>query len=311
MSGIHGMNLRSFDLNLLLAFEALVEERSVTRAARRLGLSQPATSNALARLRRTFDDALLVRTAGGMGLTPVAERLAGPVRAALAQLRAAVEEPEAFDPAASERSFNVQTTDYVEMMLLAPAMRALAAEAPGLRLRIRRPRRLFAPPAPELLAGRYDLAIGFYPDAVALDPAVHSRVLWEEANVCVAAKDNARIRGAVSLEEYAAARHVAVFYRGQGHGVIDAVLAQHGLARETAVLAPHFVTAPFLVASSDLIATMPERLARHFEALLPLQVLPLPVELPPFRLAMLWHGRAEADPAHRWLRALIASAAGS
>jgi DNA-binding transcriptional LysR family regulator len=155
------VNLEAIDLNLLLAFEALIEEQSVTQAARRIGLSQPAMSNALARLRRVLDDPVLVRTPGGMRPTPKAEALAEPIRAALAQLRSALGAPEQFVPRESRRTLRLLTTDYGELLLLGPLLARLAREAPEIRVRSRRSRRMFRPPAEQDLAEEYDLAIGF------------------------------------------------------------------------------------------------------------------------------------------------------
>jgi DNA-binding transcriptional LysR family regulator len=303
------MNLNSMDLNLLLAFESLMDERHVTRAAKRAGLSQPAMSNALARLRRTFDDPLLVRTADGMAPTPMAQALIGPVRAALAHLRAALEEKPAFDPAASKRTFHLLANDYAEIMLVAPLLRALRRQTGGIGLRLYRPRSVFQPPSPAALSDSFDLALGFFPDALALEASVRSAVLWEERNVCIASPTHPAIRGKLSLQQYAAAWHVAVFYKTQGPGIIDTLLAQQGLSRRLAMLVPHFASVPFMVASSDLIATVPERLARRFGQWLKLQILPVPVAIPPFRLTLLWHERWHADPAHSWMRRLIAEAA--
>jgi len=303
------MNIRSFDLNLLLAFESLMIERNVTRAARRSGLSQPAMSNALARLRRTFDDPLLVRTPEGMKPTPVAQSLMGAVRAALDGLRAALEERPAFDARASQRTFHILANDYAEIVLLAPMTAELHAKAAGLTLRVDRPRSLFQPPPPSALAESFDLAIGFFPDALSLDASLRSELLWEEQNVCVARAGHPSIRGRLSLRQYASAHHVAVFYKPEGPGVIDSLLEQKGYSRRSVVLVPHFASVAFIVAESDLIATVPERLALGFGKRLKLQVLPAPIAIPPFRLMMLWHERSHADPAHSWLRNLIAETA--
>jgi len=275
MAGIHRMNLQAIDLNLLLVLEALVEERNVTRAARRIGLSQPAMSNALARLRRTFDDPLLVRNADGMVPTPVAQSLITPVRAALSQLRAALEEKPAFDPSSSERTFHLLTNDYAEIALLAP------------------------------LAESFDLAIGFYPDALTLDARLRSETLWAEENVCIVSSRHPAIRGKLTLRQYAEAGHVAVFYKAQGPGVIDTLLEQRGYSRKAVMQVPHFASVPFLVSGTDLIATVPVRLARQFSRQLKLQILPVPLSLPQFRLTLLWHERHHTDPAHRWMRNFI------
>lgn len=169
------MNISAIDLNLLVAFEALMDERSVSRAAKRIGLSQPAMSNALARLRRTFDDPLLVHTPKGMIPTSAALTLIIPVRSALLQLRTAFEEKPAFDPAASRRAFHVLANDYAEILLLAPLMRRLEAQAPHVNLRLHRPSSLFQPPTAPALTGTFDLALGFFPDMLPLDAGYLSK----------------------------------------------------------------------------------------------------------------------------------------
>jgi DNA-binding transcriptional LysR family regulator len=302
------MNLRSIDLNLLLVFEALLEERSVTRAARRVGLSQPALSNALGRLRRTFGDPLLARSADGLRPTPRGEALAGPVRAALASLRAAIEGPPQFDPRAAQRTFHLLANDYVEILLLAKLSREVSAEAGEVGLRVSRVRALFEAPRPEELADTYDLALGFFPAAPALTSSLQSELLWEDRHVVIARLGHPNLRGGVTAREYAAARHAAVFYKGQGPGLIDALLAPEGLSRHPAALVPHFASVPFIVAATDLIATVPERLVARFSSL-KLQVFPPPLTIPSFRLAMLWHERYTADPAHLWLRRQTAATA--
>ncbi len=303
------MNLQSFDLNLLLAFESLMIERNVTRAAKRIGLSQPAMSNALSRLRRTFDDPLLVRSPEGMKPTAAALALIAPVRAALAQLRAALEEKPTFDPAASKRTFSLSTSDHVEMTLIAPLVAKVFDQAARVSLRLTRPRTLFLPPTVQALADSIDLAIGFFPDVPALDASIHSEVLWEEQSVVVARKAHPRITGKLTLRQFAAEHHAAVFYKTEGQGFIDTLLEQKGLSRRAAVIVPHFASVPFVVAASDLIATVPERTAQQFAKQLKLQVLSPPIAIPPFRMTMVWHERMEADLAHLWLRGLIVETA--
>lgn len=302
MTTIHNMNLQSIDLNLLVVLEALVEECNVTRAAKRIGLSQPAMSNALARLRRTFDDPLLVRTAEGMVPTPAAQALIIPVRHALAHLREALEEKAVFDPTATERTFHLLTSDYAEITLVAPLLQTLRKNAGAIKLRIQRPRSVFEPPSTSSLADSFDLAVGFYPDALALDARLHSALLWEEQNICLVSAKHPTINGKLSLKQFAEAEHVALFYKPSGPGVVDTLLAQKGYTRKIAVQSPHFASLPFIVAGTNLIATVPERMAKPFARQLKLQVLPVPLDLPAFRLTLLWHQRHHSDPAHRWLR---------
>jgi len=299
------MNLQTVDLNLLLVFEALMAERNVTRAARRLGLSQPAMSNALTRLRRTFDDPLFLRTATGMTPTPTAQSLGGPIGAALAQLRAALEEKREFNPAASDQVFHLLTNDYAETLLLPRLLQALNAHSSRIRLRLHRPPTLFEPPSAPALTDSFDLAIGFYADTLTLDSNIRAEKLWEEKNVCIASRHHPTIRGKVSLRQYAEAARIAVSYKDQGQGVIDTLLSQKGYTRQAAVQFPHFASIPFAVAGTELIAAVPERLANLFRDQLELQVLPLPFKLPSFRMALLWHERYKNDPAHNWLRSLI------
>lgn len=303
------MNLQSIDLNLLVVFEALMEERNVTRAAKRVGLSQPAMSNALARLRRSFADPLLVRTAAGMAPTPAAQSLIGPVRASLAQLRTAIEDKPAFDPAGSSRAFHLLTNDYAEITLLGRLLGVMRAGSRGIGLRVHRPQNVFQPPSAASLSADFDFAIGFFPDALSLEHGIQSEVLWEENNVCIAGASHPSIRGKLSIRQYANAHHAALFYKPEGPGVIDNLLAQRGLSRRAVLFVPHFNSVPFIVAGTDLIATVPERLAERFRRQLKLQVLPIPFAIPPFRLTLLWHERFRSDPAHEWLRGLITDTA--
>lgn len=299
------MNLQTIDLNLLLVFESLMSERNVTRAAKRLGLSQPAMSNALTRLRRTFDDPLFLRTPAGMTPTPLAQSLGGPVSAALAQLREVLEEKREFDPAASEQVFHLLTNDYAEILLLPGLLQTLNKRSSRIRLRLHRPHTLFEPPSASALKDSFDLAVGFYADTLTLDSSIRAEKLWEEKNVCIAGERHPTIRGKITLRQYAEAARVAVFYKDQGQGVIDTLLAQKGYSRQAAVQVPHFASIPFAVAGTELIATLPERLANLFREQLELQVLPIPFNLPPFRMTLLWHERFHNDPAHQWLRSII------
>lgn len=293
------------NLNLLLAFEALLEERSVSRAAARIGLSQPAMSNALARLRAVFADPLFTRTARGMTPTARALELAGPVRGGLAQLRGALAARPRFDPAVSTRSFRLAMTDYAELLLLGPLLRRIQRSAPELQILVRRPERIFIPPEAELRAGTFDAAIGFFPEASALEPGTYSRDLFVEENVCLARRGHPLMRRRFTLRQFASARHVAVFYRADSRGLIDNILAGHGLRRRLQAATPHFLTVPYVVAESDLIAVVPAGLAARFRKKLPLEVRKLPLRLPPFHLRLLWHEHTAEDPAHEWLRSEI------
>jgi len=301
------MNISAIDLNLLRVLEALLAERSVTRAARRVGLSQPAASNALNRLRALLRDPLLVRSGRGMRPTPRAQQLAGPVHAALDQLRQALEDRPAFEPASSRRKAVLGATDYGELAILPGLLAALGRRAPNITLKVRRLPEIFSAPQRDLEDGTVDLAFGFYAEAPALSAGLFSRTLWSERHVCLVRRGHPHIRKTLSLAQYTSAGHVGIFYRGEGPGLIDTALAKRGLERRLAAEAPHFLSVPHLVAATNLIATVPERLASRFCRLLPLRSMPLPLDLPPFPFTLLWAERSNSDPALAWLREQIAA----
>lgn len=305
------MNISSVNLNLLLAFEALLEECNVSRAARRIGLSQPAMSNALARLRQMFGDALFTRTARGVTATARALELAAPVRAGLSHLRSALAARPEFDAGASTRSFRLAMTDYAELTLAAPLLQRLAASAPSVQMVVRRVERIFVPPETELRAGRFDLAIGFFPEANALDPRTRAQDLFEEENVCILRRGHPLLRRRLTLRTFAAAAHIGVFYRDDTVGLVDNILAGHGLRRRLQATTPHFLMVPFAVAASDVIGVVPAGLAARFRKTLPIEIRKMPLLLPPFRMRMVWDEHSSDDPGHRWLRAQITGCIGS
>lgn len=299
------MNIASFDLNLLLAFDALLEERSVSRAARRVGLSQPAMSNALRRLREIFRDPLFSRTAEGMLPTPHAVGLAGPIRAGLAQLRGVFEKPPSFAPSDSNRTFYLGMTDYAELVLLPSLLRRLERAAPEIQIVVRRVPAIFIPPETELRSGALDAAIGFFPDAASMDPAIYSSEIFSEMNVCITRRGHPLMRKPLTLKRFAALQHAAVFYRTENRGLIDNLLSAQGMRRRLRIASPHFLTVPFMVAEGDLIGVVPEGLAARFRRSLRLDVHKVPFEMPRLHMRVLWHERADADSANRWLRSQL------
>jgi DNA-binding transcriptional LysR family regulator len=299
------MNIESMNLNLLLAFEALLEERNVSRAAARARLSQPAMSNALRRLRDTFDDALFLRTRGAMTPTPRALELSGPVRSALSQLRNALAERPQFDPAVSTRTFRLAMTDYAELILAGSLLKRLQRNAPDIQILVRRVERVFIPPEEELRAGTFDAAIGFFPEASALEPGTRSHDLFVEENVCIAREGHPMMRKRFTLRQFAAASHAAVFYKSDTQGLIDGALAEHGLRRRLRATLPHFLSVPYVVAESDLIAVVPAGLAARCRKSLKLAVRKVPILLPPLRMRLVWHEHSAEDAAHTWLRSQI------
>jgi DNA-binding transcriptional LysR family regulator len=300
------VNINSINLNLLLVFEALLEEKNVSRAAARIGLSQPAASNALTRLRELFGDPLFQRTSRGMRPTARAIELAGPLHAGLSQLRSALSERPRFDPSASNRAFRIAMTDYAELTVLGPLLRRIACAAPSVQIVVRRVNRIFVAPETELRDGVFDAAIGFYPDPKALDPSTRSLALFAEQNVCIARKGHPLMQKRLTLKDFAAANHVGVFYRDETVGLIDNILAGYGLRRKLLATTPHFLSAIHTVANSDLIAIVPAGLAARFQRDVGLEIRRSPIRLPTFHTRLLWHVSSSEDPAGKWLRSEIA-----
>lgn len=293
-------DLSKLDLNLLVALDALLAERSVTRAAARIGIGQPAMSASLARLRRLFDDDLLTRVPDGMRPTPRALALAEPLRATLRQVQALVRRDEAFDPGTVERTFTISLPDSAEMLLGTRLLAYLRAEAPGIRLLLRsfdRSRIL-----EELDTDRIDLAIG-----LSFEGQLHhkQRLLYRDSYVCLFDARQVGLTPPISLEDYLRFPHILTSLRETAHGVVDDALAKRGLKRTLAVTTPRFLVVPFLVRSAPVITTMHARLAHDFAGALGLTVSPVPVPLDDVAISMVWHASYDDDPAHRWLRQVL------
>ncbi|WP_437680694.1 LysR family transcriptional regulator [Sorangium sp. So ce131] len=297
------MNLSTVNLNLLVALDALLAERHVTRAAARVGVTQSAMSNALRQLRALFGDPLFVRGRRGVTPTPRALALAEPVRRGLATLAEAFAEPR-FDPASAERTVVLAASDYVELVLLPPLLARLARDAPGIRLEVR-PWGLHE--VPDTLArGEVDLVLGYF-DRV---PPRHGRTrLFEERFVCIARRGHPRIRARLTTKAWVETPHVVVSERDDGPTGVDRALAAHGLRRTVGVRVSHFLLVPALVAQTDLVAALSRRVAEPFAASFGLRIYPPPIALPAAKVGMVWHERLEADPGHTWLRGVIADVA--
>jgi DNA-binding transcriptional LysR family regulator len=304
---MHEVNLSAVDLNLLVALRALLTERSVTAAAQRLGLSQPATSHALSRLRDLFADPLLVRVGRGLVLSPRAEALRGQVDRALDEVSSLLATPPTFDPKTSTRTFSIATSDYGQFVLLPPLLARLAKEAPGVDLWIRD---MSSAPMEEWFQdGGVD--VGVAPVRAAARRARGLRVerLFSEGFVCLVRKGHPKVKKGLTVSDFAELPHAFVAPRGTRGGVVDEALKKRGKARRIALAVPHFLVAPHAVARSDLIVTLAERVARFFAEHLPLRVLPPPLPLPTFAVSLIWHERVGSDPGHAWLRGQIAAVA--
>lgn len=292
---MHQVDLSTVDLNLLKLFDALVRERSVTRAGLRLGLSQPAASRALARLRRMLGDPLVVRGKLGLELTPRGATLAGPVTRLLDTARAIVA-PAVFDPARATGRISIAAHDHLSMVVLAGFIARLARLAPALSLHI-------APPAGDNVRlvedGTADLALGLFE---ALPGSLHRRGLYADRLACVVRSGHPVVVDGLSLARYVALRHIAVTISGVGESAVDAGLSMQGLTRHVALRVPHFLAGAMLAADTDMILTLPGRLARLLADRLSLAVLDLPLALAPLAPAMIWHARLHGDPCHAWVR---------
>ncbi|MBL8489629.1 MAG: LysR family transcriptional regulator, partial [Rhodocyclaceae bacterium] len=266
------MNIQDFDLNLLVVFDAVLAEGSISRAAERLGLSQPAVSNAVARLRQATGDRLFVRLGQGVAPTPYAQRIAGPLRQALAGIRAALSEDQGFDPAASERGFVLYLTDLGEAYFLPRLLERLSREAPGVRIRT-----LPMPPeaAQEAMKqGQVDLAVGNLPDFRA---GFYQQRLFREHYVCVVRRDHPEIGERLTARRFAAASHAIVTPAGTGHGIIERALIEHGLESRIVLRVQNFLVLPSIVATTDLIALVPHSVGSQLSRNNDIKLLPVPI----------------------------------
>lgn len=297
------MNISGIDLNLLVAFEALMDERHVGRAAKRVGLSQPAFSNAIARLRVRLQDPLFVRRAQGMAPTPRAEQISGPIRSALVQLRQTFEVPDSFDPSVSAQRFRIALSDDVELRLVPLFARSMLSG--DLQMQTRRLDWLFTVPETELRNGTFDLAIGYFPDARHLAAGLIMESLSEENNVVIARRSHPLWKHRLTIERFTRLDHAAVIYRNQVWGLIDNELASRGLRRRLRLALPHCLSLLHAVAASDLVGCIQESVVNRFGKGLNLRFCPEPLGLPPFVLRMVWHRQRDNDPSHLWLRKLV------
>ncbi|HEY6138497.1 MAG TPA: LysR family transcriptional regulator [Thermoanaerobaculia bacterium] len=299
------VTLESLDLNLLLVFEALAREQNVTRAADKVGLSQPAVSGALGRLRRLMGDPLFVRRNGRMQPTPRARQLMDPISAALAQLRQALEQPPPFDARTARHEFRIVTNDYVEFAFLAPLIPRILAKAPQAAIRTMRTGSLFEPPVESLQNGEAELAIGLFPETT-FSSQLMARKLATDRFVCIVRKRHPKVRGRMDLRTFLSLPHARVMYpRGERTGMTDTLLAARNLARRIAVTVPHMLMLPRVVETSDCVALVPERVARAEAAGRGLRVFRSPLPMPQIAITMLWHQRTQSDPAQAWLREML------
>jgi DNA-binding transcriptional LysR family regulator len=305
------MDIRKVDLNLLLAFDALMQDGNLTRAGFRLGLSQPSMSHALARLRKLSGDPLFVRVPTGMEPTPFAQQIAGAVRDGLALLHGALDGAAHFNPATYNRTFQILMSDIGELVYLPRLITKLKAVAPHVDLRVLQlPRESYHD---AFLSGEADLAIGFLP---ALKAGFYQQRLFEDSYICIARKDHPRVRATLSLEQFSQESHILIEPAGSRYSTvslqsstttfIERYLADQGLSRRIALRVPHFMVVPEIVQQTDLLATVPGSVMTHIRPMPKVKLLQLPIKTPSFEIRQFWHQRNHHDVANRWLRRIIA-----
>jgi DNA-binding transcriptional LysR family regulator len=298
------MDIRAVDLNLLKAFDALHAERAVTRAASRIGLSQPAMSHALSRLRGLFSDDLFVRTPSGMEPTARAREIAPLISAAIEQIETALNLGAGFEPASSAAIFTAGMGEYAEVALVGRLAAAFSRAAPNAILRLLP---LNGPDTAEQLEqGRIDVAVAHLR---AMPPTIETALLFRDPFVVVARRGHPITQAPLTVETYAAQNHVLVSPRGDTSGALDRILVDFGLRRRVALLVATYLAVPAALAASDLVATIPSRAASLIAAHAALATLPLPVDFSA-TISMAWHRRTTSEPAQAWFRGLLMDAAG-
>jgi DNA-binding transcriptional LysR family regulator len=298
------MNWGAFDLNLLIVFDAVMQERSVTRAGGRIGLSQPAVSHALNRLRYLLKDELFLRTPDGMVPTPRAEQLAVPLRRALSDMQLALE-PETFEPKEASRRFAIAVNNYAAVILAPSLLLAVTAAAPGIRLDLR-PSGLRGM-STLLDRGELDLAIGSFGD---LGERFAAAWLLEDSLVMAMRHDHPVRAQELTPQTVAALPYLKISSTGEDSGSLDDWLATHGLTRKIAHCAPR-LSAAAILSSSDLVAVLSRRLAEHWVQTYGISISEFPFASPTVRIGMLWHRRFDNQPAYLWLRNLVRQTAES
>lgn len=292
------MNYEEIDLNLLLVFDAVMTELNVTRAAEHLHMTQPAVSNALKRLRATLNNELFVKVPSGVSPTTRATEVWLAIRDALAQIRQTIQ-PCTFDPANSTAIFTFSMADYAASLMIPPIITHIERSAPNIDIRVIPNTNINAP---ELLEqGDVDIAIGVFPNC---GPRFRMQTLLTETYVCAMRPDHPLAKE-LTLERFAQAKHLLISLTGEATGFLDQRLESKGLKRRIALTVNQFALAPVVVANSDLICTLAYRTAKNFGLEDKLHLAPLPLDLEPTSINMMWHERNHLDSAHVWLRSLL------
>lgn len=304
MQQMNKIKIAQIDLNLLIILDALLAERHLSRAAARIGRSQPAMSHALRRLRGLFNDPLLVRAKGGMRPTQRALDLEAPVRAVLSEVTALTGLGGSFDPGSALRTFRLAMSDYNARAFVPPLVERIREEAPAVNIEVRQGGRHNA--GETLTRGDVDIVVSSVRE---IPKGMMGQLLLRDSFACVARRKAMAGKRRLTLSEYMARPHLHISLQGVPSGNVDEALAGMGLARRITVTLPHFLVVPAVVASTDIVATLPLRVARAFAKERDLIVFKPPFPIADSTVIAIWHPRAEGDPGHRWLRGLLASVA--
>lgn len=287
------------DLKLLAVFDEVYKTRSVSRAGDNLGVAQSSVSISLGRLRRHFGDPLFVRTSDGMQPTPHATALVAPVRQALELMRGLTRQQAVFEPAREHRTFRICMTDITHLVLLPALINRLSETAPSVGIEIVH----ISGGTPRMLeAGEADLAVGFMPQ---LEAGFYQQQLFNQEFACVVRRDHPRIRSRLTQTMFKRESHVVVTAAGTGQNLVEEELERLGVQRNVALRLPNFLGIGSLVASTDLMVTVPQRVAETLVRIANVKVLAPPFALPVFAIKQHWHDRYQQDPANRWLRSVI------
>ncbi len=297
---MRSIELKDLDLNLLVVFLQLLRDRRVTSAAEALDLSQPGVSSALNRLRRLLGDDLFYRTGSGMQPTPYAEQLAEPVAEALALILQTVNQRSTFDPLVSSRRFVIAMTDIGEIYFLPTLMRAIRKAAPEVTISTVRNHKINL--KEEMEEGKVDLAIGLLPD---LKTDFYQRRLFRQSQCCLFRAGHPLDGVPFGIEEFAAAEHVVVVSAGTGHGRTDELIERSAVRHNVRLRLPHFVALPYILEETDLVATVPEKIAARLASSFPLRFVPHPLKLPEIQINLFWHAKFHQEAGNQWLRTLI------
>ena len=296
------MKLSDIDLNLFVVFDAIYTEGNLTRAGEIIGITQPAVSNSLSRLRNLFDDPLFVRTAEGMVPTPVSQNIIGSVRQALGLIRSSVQESDAFEPKASDKRFRVSMTDLSQSIVLPYLFGKITQDAPNVSIDCYQVRRRDM--NIELASGNLDLAVDI---PLTPDQQIRQAPLFSHPQVCLVRADHSRVKDHLDLDTYLSLNHIHFSSRRGGLGQVDLALGKMGKRRKISLRTQHYLATPELVMRSDLALTVPRVFADFVVSRLPVKYLQLPFEVPNLETYLYWHESTDQDQSNRWMRELILS----